>query len=323
MSTAAVDLSGGTLTGSDDLTITNAFNWTGGSLNGTGLLTTNGSSTLSNAAGLTLDRNWDNGATGIVNWTQGSFILNGVTLTNNGSFNVDAANTLSLSAVASIFDNQNNFNVNTDTVISGLGAFQQNAGQLLLSNATLTIPSLTLGGGALAGNGTVIGDVINSGGAVQPGGAGAIGTLNITGNFSQGAGGSIVIDILNNTDVAGTGYDLLAMKGQADLSGALTLLASGGYKVTSNDTFVVATYGSITANEFATINVIGGETVAPVYAAGGLSLILNTALQLPDIQNDVVVLMDIIRNIENIEYSDDVEAEKDNEKRTALMCSQL
>ena len=42
----------------------------------------------------------------------------------------------------------------------------------------------------------------------RPGGDSVIGALNITGNFTQTAGGSIEIEIASNAGVAGTDYDL-------------------------------------------------------------------------------------------------------------------
>ena len=222
-----------TLSGTGDLIINGPFNWTAGSISGSGLLTTNGTSTINNVAGLTLSRNWTNAGT--VNWSSGNLsIFSSRTFTNTGTFNANAATTLSLGA-GSKFDNQSDFNINSNTTISGAGLFQQNVstGRVLLNNANLTVSTLTLSDGTLGGNGIIIGNVNNVGGTVQPGGAGATGILTINGNYTQGTAGTLEIELNGISPGIGPGtHDQLVINGSgvtALLAGTVNISLLGGY----------------------------------------------------------------------------------------------
>ena len=121
--------------------------------------------------------------------------------------------------------------------------------------------------GTLSGVGGISGNVTN-GGTVQPGGAGAAGIFTVTGNYTQSSGGTTEIEIRSNgsgTPAAGVDYDQLVITARADTSGTLTLLAIDGYNAVDLDSFTPVTYGSRTANVFATINPTGIETVTPAY----------------------------------------------------------
>ena len=79
---------------------------------------------------------------------------------------------------------------------------------------------------------------------------------------------------IQSTGLAGTNYDLLAISGQADLQGTMTLLALA-YTVTNNDAFQPITYASRTVNTFGTITPIGGETPTPTYNPTTFDLVLT------------------------------------------------
>ena len=90
-----------------------------------------------------------------------------------------------------------------------------------LSTAARRFPDrVTLNGGTLAGSGTVDGSVTNNGGTVAPGGSPGI--LTITGSYTQGAGGTLRIEIDGLT--VGTEYDRLAVTGAASLDGTLAIV---------------------------------------------------------------------------------------------------
>jgi len=103
--------------------------------------------------------------------------------------------------------------------------------------------------GVLAGGGTIdlVGATLTNDGAVRPGGAGTIGTLSIAGNFVQGSGGSLDVDL-----ASGPSYDVLAVSGAATLDGTLNVNYLGGYTGAGNVHPVLA-YASATGT-FATIN---------------------------------------------------------------------
>jgi len=289
--------------GANDLQIDGAFNWTAGTLSGTGLLTTTGLSTLTFGGAVGFSRDWTIGNTGAVNFTSGVLQLqNGVTVTNDGIFNAVGGTQISNNGGAGLelFSNSvgSQFNVNNDITmqaeqfdnagditINGStltinNTYNQNAGSITLNAGVVTRTNLVMLGGTLQGGGTINGNVDNQSGVISPGGIGITGIITINGDYTQGVSGVIEIEIFDNVSAAGTGYDLLAITGQADLLGTLTLFPTGGYTVTNNDTIVPVTYGSKTANTFGTINAIGAETVTPTYTgnistAGDLTLLLT------------------------------------------------
>jgi hypothetical protein len=99
---------------------------------------------------------------------------------------------------------------------------EQTAGKTQIDAATsltVTLP-FDLEGGSLVGYGKLVGDLSNVGGQIYPGDVGAIGTLTITGNLTNKAGGKVVIDI------AGNSYDQLDVLGKASLNGEIDLNVS-------------------------------------------------------------------------------------------------
>ncbi len=107
---------------------------------------------------------------------------------------------------------------------------------------------LLLKAGKLTGGGTLQGTVDNSGGTVLPGAS--PGTLTVSGNYTQGAGGKLEIEI------GGTGagqFDRLAVGGNATLGGSLDLQPIGNYSASSaiGDSIGFLTYGGTRTNQFA------------------------------------------------------------------------
>jgi filamentous hemagglutinin family protein len=111
-----------------------------------------------------------------------------------------------------------------------------------------------------------------SDGKIQPAGDGGIGILTFDGDFINT--GTIDIDIAG-TGTAGTNYDLLAVTGDVNLQGFMSLNAIGGYTV-SNDNFTPLTYTSISGNTMAFLS-IGSETVTPDFTAPDLDINLFLA----------------------------------------------
>ncbi|MBC8143355.1 MAG: hypothetical protein H7Y38_18160 [Armatimonadetes bacterium] len=138
--------------------------------------------------------------------------------------------------------------------------FTQNAGAATI-NGVLSMGSnlFILAGGTLGGDGTIIGDIVNTGGTIAPGNS--PGTLSV-GNFSQSGG---VYEI----EIAGTGagqFDVLNVATTANFTGgAFSLSYLSGYTPTVGDFFDVVTTG---------IGLAGTENVAvPV----GWTFALSTA----------------------------------------------
>ncbi|HEU4462241.1 MAG TPA: hypothetical protein VFR75_06595 [Solirubrobacterales bacterium] len=84
---------------------------------------------------------------------------------------------------------------------------------------------LQLQAGTLRGAGTIVGAVENTGGVVKPGQS--PGTLTLSGNYVQGLGGKLEIEIA--AAEAGQ-FDTLAVGGVATIAGTLSLVPTGGYQ---------------------------------------------------------------------------------------------
>jgi hypothetical protein len=111
---------------------------------------------------------------------------------------------------------------------------------------------MSLAGGTLNGMGKVTGSVSNGGGTVAPGTS--PGTLTITGNYSQGAGGTLDLDV---TGTSAGQFDVLNVSGNVMLGGTLALLPSAGYaaSATPGDSVTFLPYGGSRTGTFATTTV--------------------------------------------------------------------
>ena len=176
-------------------------------------------------------------------------------------------------------------------VISGAGALTQNGSGLLVLNGVNAVSGLTsvnsgilevgdaahLGavldshiggvnvnpGGTLEGHGTINGAVHNLGGIVSPGGS--IGTLTV-GTFSQGAGGTLAIE------VAPLASSQLNVLGAASLNGTLALAFDPG--VYTAHVYTILTSPAITG-AFSALTTTGAPSnlVVGAYNAPGLNQI--------------------------------------------------
>lgn len=126
-------------------------------------------------------------------------------------------------------------------------------GELLVGDAST--PTAVLGGnvtvqagGVVAGHGTIAGSLSNSGGTVMPGGS--IGTLTLSGNYTQNSAGTLLIQVTPSA------ASLLAVGGTASLAGTLDVTASGtGFTPLSK--FVILTAGGGVTGTFGTLTSMG------------------------------------------------------------------
>lgn len=107
------------------------------------------------------------------------------------------------------------------TVQSGATAILGDAGKV----AGVTVDS----GGTLSGTGSVVGNLANAG-TVKPGSS--IGTLNVSGNYTQGSGGKLSIEVASPAK-----NDILAVTGAASLGGTLETSWTGGATPAIGTTF--------------------------------------------------------------------------------------
>ncbi len=103
---------------------------------------------------------------------------------------------------------------------------QSGASASLKVNGTLAAAITFINGGTVFGSGNIQANVINNGGTVDVSDPGTPTTLTITGNYTQGPGGTLLIDIL------GTGvgqYSVLDVAGTATLDGTVNLDFLNGF----------------------------------------------------------------------------------------------
>ncbi|MEX0611546.1 MAG: hypothetical protein WD229_05470, partial [Pirellulales bacterium] len=132
-------------------------------------------------------------------------------------------------------NNALHLNGNTLTVTGG--------GTLAINNSVLADGgSIVLqGGGSVAGSGSVAGNVTNLSGLLSPGNS--PGMLRIAGDYAQGIGGSLLIEIAGT--LAGAQYDQLAVTGTVTLAGELELVLVDQFEPRLGNNFDVLAFGNI------------------------------------------------------------------------------
>jgi hypothetical protein len=119
------------------------------------------------------------------------------------------------------------------------------AGASVLLEGTVGIPQVELQRGTLAalGSGTLQGNLTNAGGWLVPGG---IGTLRITGNYVQAAGGTLGIGLGGSP--ACSAFDQLDVTGSAALGGTLSVNRADNCTPSAGQRFPILTFGSRTGD---------------------------------------------------------------------------
>jgi hypothetical protein len=174
----------------------------------------------------------------------------GATFSNAGTLRCAMGNQiLSLSGVA--FNNTGAVDVQGG-VLSFTSSFSQSAGSTSLSGTGVSLQSsqpLQISGGTLEGTGVIDGSVLNSGGSVKPGTTSSIGALTIQGAYTQSGSGLLALKISGTTPQ--TGFDSLAITGQASLGGSMKATFSNGFQPAADQSFALLTYGSLGSNTLA------------------------------------------------------------------------
>ena len=153
LSTSNFELTAGTVTGGDTITVTGSMNWSSGTMSGSGVTTIQSGATLTVPIGTsTLDtRTLDN--SGTITWTGGTFYVNSPAVLNNLSgalFDMQSDNTMS-------------WNVTGTGTFNNSGTFRKSAG---------------------AGTSTIADPFNNTGGTIE----GLSGTLSFTGGGTHTGG---------------------------------------------------------------------------------------------------------------------------------------
>jgi len=128
------------------------------------------------------------------------------------------------------------------------GGFTQTAGETTLGAGGIKVDTaLQLQGGVLDGAGTITGDLQNSA-AVTPNGTGNTGTINVTGNYTQGSGGALNIEL-----ASAAAFDKLAVGNGVTLDGTLNVALLNSYAPANGTTWPVLTFAT-RSGDFATKN---------------------------------------------------------------------
>jgi autotransporter-associated beta strand protein len=233
-----------------------------------------GSPTITTDAGVTatIDATLA-GAGGITKEGLGTLILSG---TNSylGSTTIDAGSLIvdgSISGAQTSVNNGGRLVVNVDGSISSAQTSVNNGGSLIVDGLISSPETLVNLGGSLSGNGSLGGNLTNSG-IVSPGNS--PGTLTIAGDYTQTTSGTLKIE------VAGLGagnHDLLVVGDTATLAGTLQVVRLNNFKFSPGNQVTFLTAGDVNGTFNPVINpfAISGTIVKVqvVYLPTGVSLV--------------------------------------------------
>lgn len=157
-------------------------------------------------------------------FTSGSCCVTPARLDNTGTidFAPTAGTTVDVGGVE-VHNSGGTVSAQSATTAIRYPSYVQDAGMLTVAGGatfgqTNSSSPIQLHGGTLTGTGTVTGTVQNDGGTVAPGStaaAGTIGTLTVSGQYYQGPGGHLAVDIAKTT------HDQVLVSGSARLAGVI------------------------------------------------------------------------------------------------------
>ena len=157
--------------------------------------------------------------------------------------------------------------------------YTQTAGSTVLVGGSITAPIMTMSSGALTGTGTITTNLTNSGGTVGPGAS--PGKITINGNYTQGAAGTISIEVAG-TNAATPDFDQLIVTGVATLGGTLNVSAISDFLPSKGETFRFMTF-TTRVGDFTTKNLapyqgyalFGTNVGASFYDLNSLNIIVR------------------------------------------------
>jgi hypothetical protein len=301
--TATLDLSGGHLGGSGSLTVSDAFNWTGGGLDGTGTTVVAPTATL--AIGGTATRRLSEARTlrleGTGTWSSPVGSLGGSTY----SFHNAGTLTMSDGAGATFIEIVNTGTLTktgggttdfTNLRFTNDGVVQVEAGTLNVNGCCITNPAVTdTGTFTIASGATLLfaGSRTFAPGAVVQG-AGTIGfgstsltnratvrpglspgVLAVTGSYPAPQVDG-VLEVELGGYAPGTGHDQLAVTGTTALGGTLRVLLVDGFVPAMGDRFLVVAAGGAVTGAFAGLDLPVGLAAYVETTAAGVELVIGT-----------------------------------------------
>ena len=146
------------------------------------------------------------------------------------------SNTIVDVASGSVLEFNNRLNLNGNNLSqTGMGTLAIN------SVVNADGGSVNAAAGVLTGNGTIEGDLVNSGGSVSPGNSPGI--LQVRGDYSQGPDANLLIEIAGT--LAEVEHDVLRVSGTASLDGTLIVDVLLGFDPQAGDRFSVLDVGQV------------------------------------------------------------------------------
>jgi hypothetical protein len=286
------------ISGTGDLTVTSAFSVaSNGTISGSGRLIIASGATMSYASTFPyiLDAHTilvQSGGT-LTYAPTGSNMLtmsNGATVSieSGGTFNINSINQIAGTATEKI-NNAGTLSFGTGTGTNTVGPACTNSGDFNLSSghsatfsngivnasgtihldATLTAPVLNIDSGLLFGFGTVNCNLNHTGGTVRPG-SGVGGDLHVAGNYTQGVGAQLLIDV--ESPVSGEGFGRLIVTNDVSLGGQLSINLVNGFVPMDTDTFLIVDCLKQVSGAFTSV-LNGGSGFGPTYAAQLVTLV--------------------------------------------------
>ena len=223
-------------------------------------------------------------------WMYGAGLVNGaghtirgygeiaLPVTNHGTVRADApgAAALTLNPQTPGFTNHGTLEVSTGCrlYLNSADLFSQSGGETLV-DGTLYVSGgdLTLSGGALAGNGAVVGSVVNVAGSASPGRS--AGLLTVSGDYSQGNAATLHVQVGGPNAISD--YDQLEVTGAAALDGTLMVSGLNGYVPADGETFTILTASSV-SGQFDRVTTGGGQCDLVYTVSYGATSVTLTAV---------------------------------------------
>jgi len=223
--------------------------------------------------------------TGTSDIRQGTFTQDGGTLRTDNLLVTNAAGLYTLNGGTAIVANATISNgvvftvgngtatARYTTLAGGTNVFLNDI--MIANNATLVANGVVQGnvtnltGGTLMGSGTIGGNFFNNG-LLSPGNSPGI--LNITGNFIQGAGGTLLMEVNGITPGQ---FDQLNITGTANLNGTLQLITTGVVTLEGGDIIPIILAAGGINGQFA--NVLGTAALGAdlIYTANQVTVAIS------------------------------------------------
>jgi hypothetical protein len=191
------------------------------------------------------------------------------TFVNTGTLTIRSLR--SLTVQGGDFANSGSISLTGFSSIVVSGNYVQTGGSTQLSDGLLIAGGLVdLEGGVLAGTGVINANVLNNA-EVDVGAPGSPGILTVVGDYTQTAGGVLVVE--SGGPNPGSDFDQLGITGQATLDGTLTVNLINGFQPNTGDSFTIMTFGS-GSGVFANLEG-AGPAFTPSYDPTDVTLVAN------------------------------------------------